>query len=134
MKRIKNELLINIIRPVYIKNFRYNVHYNENDWGHSIWIMGHDGISFCRVYWYSDDETTVYLDSLSVTPSERKKGIGTELQEIREEIGITIGAKYSCLSSKKDTWQHEWYKRRGYIDFQNRDDVPNTVWMKKELI
>lgn len=49
----------------YIKSVaknKYTFHIMNHDWGNSIFLMHKRGVSFGRVYWYNDDETTVYLD------------------------------------------------------------------------
>ena len=103
-------------------------------WGESILIMEREGRAFCRIYWYNDDSTTVCLDWLSVDAEVRKQGIGTRLQEIREEIGKNRGATFSCLQVEKNSWMHAWYKRRGYADWVDNESEENTIWMKKSLI
>jgi GNAT superfamily N-acetyltransferase len=96
--------------------------------------MEKTGKAFARLYQYNDDTTTVCLDYLSVDFEIRRKGIGTELQEIREKIGRSLGADTACLWCRKDTWMHDWYKRRGYEDWKDNEDEENAIWMKKSLI
>lgn len=112
---------------------RFIPHYKIESWGLSILIMERSGKAFGRLYQYNDDSSSVYLDWLSVDEDSRNQGIGTELQEVREKIGVGLGATTSCLWVRKDTWMHDWYKRRGYIDFQNHSDEENAIWMKKPL-
>lgn len=113
---------------------RYIFHQSKSDWGGSILIMEKTGKAFARIYWFDDDDTTVYLDWLDVNEEERRKGIGLELQEIREEMGRKFGAKTACLWVDKDSWMHEWYKRRGYEDWQENKNQNNAIWMSKSLI
>lgn len=118
------------INKIIGRNFIY--HLKTECFGASIFIMKKDGKAFSRIYWYDDDSTTVYLDWLSVDDEVRNRGIGTELQKIREEIGIKLGAIYSRLLVEKNKWMHEWYKRRGYVDYKDYDK--DWVWMQKSLI
>jgi len=122
--------------PIAIKSIpdNYISHILSETWGNAILIMEKEGKAFGRIYWYHDDNPTVYLDNLSVEYKFRKQGLGTKLQKIRENIGICLGANTSCLWVKKDVWMYEWYKRREYIDFQNYSDEENAIWMKKSLI
>lgn len=108
-------------------------HYTTYPWGHGINIMEKYGFGFCRIYWYNDDETTVYLDFLSVSECDRHKGLGTCMQELREEIGRILRATESCLWVVKGSWMHEWYQRRGYVDFIDHKTEENAIWMKKKL-
>ena len=96
-------------------------------------IMEKSGKAFARVYWYLDDSNSIYLDSLSVSEVYRRKGLGTKLQEMREDIGRLRSAKYSYLWVEKGSWMEEWYKRRGYSYYKEYEDLNNHVWMRKEL-
>jgi hypothetical protein len=52
---------------------------------------------------------------------------------MREDIGRRLGATYSCLWVKPNTWMHDWYQRRGYTylkDYEQED----AVWMRKSLV
>ena len=80
-----------------------------------------------------DDSSTVYLSNLVVYPQFRNKGIGEKLQVFREQIGKDINAKSAFLWVKKGTWMHEWYKRRGYSDLKNHEQI-GFIWMTKPLL
>ena len=112
----------------------YIFHQFKSDWGDSILIMEKEGKAFARIYCFNDDNTTIYLDWLSVNEDARRQGIGTELQEIREKMGINFGAQISCLWVDKDSWMHEWYQRRGYKDWKLNKDQNNAIWMRKYFI
>ena len=111
----------------------YIVHFNSSNWGDEFKIMKKDGKAFARAYIYYDDLTTLLIDCLTVDESIRKQGIGLELQIIRETIGIYLNAQYSMLWVKRDDWMYDWYKRRGYIEYHNKNRKDNSVWMRKEL-
>jgi len=95
--------------------------------------MEEQGKAFARMYQYKEDNAVIYLDSLSVEESMRKQGVGTKLQEIRENIGKSIGATTSFLWVLKDSWMHEWYKKRGYEDYSDYEEDDMCIWMKKGL-
>ncbi|MDD6210536.1 MAG: GNAT family N-acetyltransferase [Bacteroidales bacterium] len=113
---------------------RYISHYVVSSWGVSILIMEKSGKAFARLYRYNDDPNTVYLDCLSVDENARRHGVGTELQEIRENIGRSMGANISCLWVEKDTWMHDWYKKRGYKDLRDNENEEGAIWMEKSLV
>lgn len=115
-----------------IKN-GYVAHCASTTWGLVILIMRRDGKAFARFYQYSDDKATVYLDWLSVNVESQRQGIGTELQEMREEIGRKLGATTSCLWVRKDAWMRDWYKKRGYEDWMDNENEENAIWMTKAL-
>lgn len=108
-------------------------HSSPNSWGHSIEIMEKKGRAFGRIYWFNDEEENVYLDMLDVDQDMRDKGIGTKLQEMREEIGRKQGAIYSYLWVFENSWMHKWYQRRGYEDWKPHDEQSDAVWMRKSL-
>lgn len=112
---------------------RFISHCTNAEWGFSILIMERDGKAFGRLYQYNDDRTVVYFDWLSVDAEFQGQRIGTELLEMHEKIGVYLGAATSCLWVHKDTWMHEWYKRRNYEDWQDNENEVNAIWMKKTL-
>lgn len=113
---------------------RFITHSTTTSWGTVTYIMEEHGRAFARMYQYKEDSATIYLDSLSVGKSIRKQGVGTKLQEIREGIGKKMGAKDSFLWVLKDSWMHDWYKRRGYEDYNEYEEDANYIWMRKGLI
>lgn len=111
----------------------YIYHISMCDWGVFIYIMEKKGSSFARLYWYHEDMSNVYLDSMSVNEEARRKGLGTKMQEIREKIGVQLGFSTSHLWVEKDSWMNEWYKRRGYKNGKIYKGEKNVTWMKKTL-
>ena len=98
--------------------------------------MEENGISFARLYWYEDDPETAYFSELSVNLLYRSKGIATKLMQMCEEEAIKEGSKYMCLAVIKNSWMHQWYKRREFkeIEYNHPYNNKNTIWMKKKLI
>lgn len=108
-------------------------HTNEDKDGFSFSIMEQEGNAFGYAYIYKVNNSVIFLDMLSVSPEYRRQGIGTKLQELREQLGRDYGAEFSKLFVNKDSWLCEWYKRRGY-DFNGfRHHLPDHVWMIKNL-
>ena len=108
-------------------------HITKTDWGFGVSIMHKNGIAFARLYQYADDTETVVLCSLSVDENVRKQGIGTKLQQMRENIGIVLGASRSCLWVKNKTWMRNWYERRGYTYLEDYKGEEDSIWMVKSL-
>ena len=110
---------------------------NKEDFG--AYFMINDGSAMGRVYGFYDDDKFMVLDTLLVNEGSRKKGIGTSLQEIRENYAKDRGCKYTLLWVEKDSWIMKWYERRGYVYSCDCDTKTNSalkensVWMKKEL-
>lgn len=110
----------------------YAIHYRIESFGKSIMIMGKDGLSYFRIYWYSDDEKSIYLEGLSVTV--QRSGIGTHLLECAEKIATSLDASTIYLWVAKETWMQDWYVRKGYEYSSEYEEEPNAIWMKKKLI
>jgi hypothetical protein len=107
-------------------------HYQKSDWGGNLVIIEQTGAAIARVYWFDDRKHFVYLDWLSVSETHRNKGMGTNLQIIREDIGRVFCATHSWLWVKNDTWMIYWYKRRGYV-YTGPFEKEDAIWMKKAL-
>lgn len=122
---------IELNQYLYDENNRFIFHFMIETWGFSIVIMEKQGKAFARVYWFNDDDSFVYLDSLSVSENNRRQRLGTELQLMREKIGEILGATDSYLWVLKDSWMYKWYLRRGYKDHIDYDK--NNIWMTKQL-
>lgn len=84
------------------------------------------------VYQYMDDKSSVYLSNLKVDLEYQRKGLGIRLLRILEILGRSLGATYSYLWVEKQSWMHKWYKRQGYTNFKQHNDI-NFIWMKKKL-
>lgn len=112
---------------------RFIWHYQK--WGSAHWIyfMGKDGNSFASMYWFNDDTNMAMICNLSVYRSRRKRGIGTELQEIREKIAVILGATTVSLHVMKNSWMKQWYERRGYKYHSEYRLKKGNIWMQKKV-
>lgn len=108
-------------------------HMTEPYWGREIMLMGSDGLSFVRIYWYTDDEKSIFIECLSVDPTARRKGIATKMLKEVHDIAKRLEAESITLSVKRDSWVFDWYKRLGFNwhtwDCQNQ----STVWLMKRI-
>ncbi len=95
-------------------------------------IMEKNGHAYSRGYYFHDDKKVFYLDSLTVDVNHRRKGLGLQMQLIRENIAREMGYKYTMLWVSKKTWMRKWYERRGY-KYHSQHDKYNAVWLKKKL-
>lgn len=129
MKTIKQ--VLKELKEKYKEEFIF--HLNTDEKGVSLFIMEKEGRATARIYWFNEDIETICLDFLSVDESIRKKGFGTKLQEIRENIGKELGFIYSYLWVKKNSWMRDWYRRRGYSDWGLHETEKDCIWMYKSL-
>lgn len=77
-------------------------------------------------------QSVAVFKNVQVQESERRKGYGNELLTTLESIARALGCESSVLWTHKSEWMHDWYKRRGYEDYEDYDD-PAYVWMWKPL-
>jgi len=102
-------------------------HISEDDGFGYVLVMEKSGKAFARTYWFVDHTDTIYFDWLSVDEKYRGKGIATELLNYHIKIAKMFGVE-TMLWVKKDTWIHEWYKRKGYKDYKDYDK--ENIWMQ----
>lgn len=98
-----------------------------------IFIRHKNDKSYCRIYRYKDDKKVMYLEGLFVNSDIRKNGAGNNLLKLSEKIMNMLNVHTACLSVEKNTWIYFWYKRNGYVDYLMNDDIPNNIWMRKNL-
>lgn len=109
------------------------MHVAERSWGTQYQFMEKHGHAIATGYIMNENKKAFGLKGLSVSPEHRKKGYGLALQEMREELGNKLGCEYCALWVKKNTWMHDWYKRRGYVDGSDYPGDKNAIWMTKKL-
>ncbi len=112
-------------------DFSFNVSYSQNSDIEIIKIEA-DRVAEASIYCYLDGNSAVFLSNLKVEPDYQKKGIGTFLQDIREQIGRDVKATHSNLWVKKRSWMRDWYKRRGYIEYGPHPQK-GYIWLRKSL-
>ena len=107
-------------------------HINSWFWGESVDIVKTDGTAIiCVKYDKQLFPKTGYICNLSVAPSKRNQGLGTQMLKY---------AIYSCQDNHmnfarlhvdaKNIWLKEWYERLGFKEL-SRDE--NEIELIKEL-
>lgn len=114
--------------------YNYITHISDSTWGTTFYTMKSDGRGFIKTYYYLDDPDYIYASDLHVDKDMRNKGIGSKLLEIHLNNAKCLGAKYSLLWVRKDTWIKDWYKKLGYKYYKEYLDEANSIWMIKEII
>lgn len=109
-------------------NFSCNLFHG--DMQETLSIIEKNKKSFVQVYWYHDDPLSIYISSLYVTDTH--KGLANELLNICEDLGRELGMYDAYLWVDKNTWMHDWYLRRGYVDYKDHDKE-DFIWMVKPL-
>lgn len=112
------------------------IHVQATAVGRMASIMHPEGISFLSMYWYYDDEETVYFANLDVNPLERRAGQATKILAFAESEASSLGFKKATLLVSwcgENKWVHDWYEKQGYSNIAAHETEPNAVWMEKKL-
>jgi ribosomal protein S18 acetylase RimI-like enzyme len=114
-------------------NDSYLFHYSQEEWGGAIMIMANRGDGYIRVYWFNeeDQKNKLYLEWLSVSERARNRKLGTSLMLLCEVVAKKLERNNLILWVYKNTWQKAWYERLGYIEYQEKQDDTNSIWMNK---
>lgn len=88
------------------------------------------GCSKATIYRHKGQSIAVFK-SIKVDSCKRRKGYGNELLNTLENIARNLGCDSCTLWVNKYTWMHDWYKRKGYEDFDDYDE--QFIWMYKQL-
>ena len=97
-----------------------------------IWFAETSGRVFGRLYWYTGNKSRAFMDHLSVEKESRKKGLGLQMQKLREERAFEMGFENIWLWVVKDSWMVKWYERRGFV-YSCEYPKEKAIWMKKKL-
>ena len=114
-----------------IDSEKYFIHSNGWWLGSSYFIARKDGAGIVEVMFDKSMPETLYIESLSVLESERRRGIGRSLLQLCEDIALQDGKTFLSLSVEvgKD-WLLDWYKSFGFHTYRIEE---NTFTMIKEL-
>lgn len=128
----KDELIskaVSSIKPGYL------YHLADTYWGKSLHIIEKESAAaLVSVSWYEDcNFDCAYIDGLSVSFKYRELGYGRELMDMAEDVCRCLEKQYAVLSVVKGSWQEEWYRRRGYEDFDNGLIDEELITLRKDL-
>lgn len=113
----------------------YILHQNKWSWGRAETIVVAEGFGLCRVSVEDEDKSVAWLTNLIVFDAMRRQGLGNRLLDIAIMRAAKMGAKILRLwVEEKNSWQREWYERRGFVltdkDF---DEVVLEMDLKKHF-
>lgn len=86
-------------------------------------------VSCCIVI--DDDALSIY--DLYTEEEFRRLGLASFLFEIIEFLAKKLNRKELFLFCTPDTWQHDWYIRKGFKYYLENNDPKGTVWLNKIL-
>lgn len=109
-------------------------HRSEFSDGVIMTIMINDGSGVVRLYWFNDDSKSLYLEGLHISEDKRNLGYGKLLLNYCINYAKTNNFNKLYLWCIKNEWVYSWYKRCGFVDDSIYDNVPNSIWMIKNII
>ncbi len=94
----------------------YIQHINTWWWGKTITLVHKDGIATVEVQIDDNYPATAFIKGLSVFTLQRKKGYGTEMLQLCEDVAKKEGKLFLRLSANiQEEWLVNWYKSLGYV-------------------
>lgn len=92
------------------------LHRNIWWWGQSLTVVHKEGIATIDVCLDNSCPKTAYAKNLSVFSDNRRKGLGTELLALAEDLAKRHGRMFIELSADKNNeWLVAWYEKAGYV-------------------
>lgn len=85
------------------------------------------------IYVYDDNSNRAYFSNIFVSNEYRGYGFGNLILETLEKVATQFGYKSFLLQVQKKTDTHQWYKRKGYMDYYPNMQDNSYIWMKKTL-
>ena len=99
------------------------IHDNIWWWGRTISIIKDDGLASVSVQFDKDYPETAFIKGLTVHPSVRQQGIGTELLKEAERVARKNNVSFMELDADiKNQWLQCWYKKNGFEIKENREN------------
>ena len=95
-----------------------------------VWYMNNSNFKFA-IYIYDDDPKTIYLSNVFVNENSRKQGYGNKILDFVDGMAEGFVANTIILKANKQDFVHNWYKRHGYVDYE--EDFDDYIWMKKTI-
>lgn len=107
---------------------------HKSEWPtmHKNYMMAFDAGGFMELYWYKENPKFC-IQNLHVLPHARKNGVGNKLLEAAEANARGNGFDELYLFVDKDSWQKEWYERKGFEYHDDFEDDENVIWMVKSV-
>lgn len=103
-------------------------------WGERIYYSNQDNAIRFALYWYDDDETTLYFSNLFVDEKYRNKGIADKILGFVFEYAKKHKYKDIILNVKRGSWMQKWYERKGFEYLADDEgEYKGNVWLKKNL-
>ena len=76
-----------------------------------------------------------YISRVYISPKSQSSGYGRQISKVLETTAKEFGYTHLCLNTHKFlTKGCAFWKRHGYIEFQDMGDEWETIWLSKELV
>lgn len=95
---------------------RFTVLNEATFYGRTSYIVADGGRAIAMVSVFDNDRGVATLHDLVVHDSRRRAGIGSWMLAKAQDVAWHMGADSMTLTSEPDSWQADWYRRRGFKD------------------
>lgn len=104
----------------------YVYHRNKAPYGDTTTIITEDASAYVMVTVLNGKENVAVVHDLVVLKDRRGEGLGSALLEEAVNEAKTMGAEMARLSVEPGSWLEEWYKRHGFMDTGQVEDLCRT--------
>ena len=106
------------------------IHKNTWTWGQTHTIVFKCGVGLVSVSIYNEEPDVAWIHGVSVIEDYRRQGIGTRILQLAEEEAVKMGAHTVKLSTLRESFMEDWYKKSGYEVIGEEDDVMDILLKK----
>lgn len=103
----------------------YVYHRNNPPYGDTTTIITEDASAYVMITQFKTTKDTAVLHDLVVLKDRRGEGLGSAILEEAVAEAKRMGASAVRLSAEPKSWLEEWYKRHGFQETGQVEDLGN---------
>ncbi|MBR6305736.1 MAG: GNAT family N-acetyltransferase [Bacteroidales bacterium] len=98
-------------------------HRNKPPYGYTTTIITEDASAYVMITQFDETKETAVIHDLVVLKDRRGEGLGSKLLEEAIAEAGRMGADTARLSVETGSWLAEWYKRHGFHETGDVEDL-----------